>query len=112
MAIVVREGVELVNKTLGMDPAQGMRADLELTGIIADDHRCGQQIMGLDTAPQRRLGGDQHRIGAHLEFGNAELVEMGMKPVDRRNSGRDARPGGRSHEPRARVRAYRRAPRH
>ena len=67
-----------MDQTLGMDPAQGMRADFELTGIIADDHRLGQQAVGLDAAPQGRLGGDQHRIGADLEFGNAKLIEMGM----------------------------------
>src|SRR5215470_18559185 len=79
--MVVREGVELVNETLSMNPAQGVRADFELTGIIADDHRLGQQAVGLDAAPQRRLGGDQHWIGADLEFGNAKLIEMGVPGV-------------------------------
>src|SRR6516165_9704388 len=48
-----------------------MRAELELTGIIADDHRCGQC---LDPAPQRRLGGDRHRIGAHLALDRGAIV--------------------------------------
>ena len=36
LALFIREGVELVNEALGMDPAQAMRADVELPGVIAD----------------------------------------------------------------------------
>ena len=36
-AVLVGEGVELVDQPLGMDPAQGMAADIELAGIVADD---------------------------------------------------------------------------
>ena len=32
------ESIELVNQTFGMDPAQAMLTDMELAGIIADDH--------------------------------------------------------------------------
>jgi hypothetical protein len=41
-----------VNKALGMDPAQAVLADIELTGIVADDDGVGQEAMRLDTAPQ------------------------------------------------------------
>src|SRR5215831_20043003 len=36
-AVVVGEGVELVNQALGMNPAQAVMADVELTGVVADD---------------------------------------------------------------------------
>ena len=34
LALFIREGVELVNEALGMDPAQAMRADVELPGAL------------------------------------------------------------------------------
>ena len=37
-AVLIREGVEPVNQALGMNPAQAMLADLELSGVVADDH--------------------------------------------------------------------------
>ena len=42
-----------------MDPAQAVLADVELTGVIADDHGVGQEAVCLDAAPQRGLGCDQ-----------------------------------------------------
>jgi hypothetical protein len=45
--VSVGESVELVNQPHGMDPAQPMPADIELAGIVADDHRLGEQSMGL-----------------------------------------------------------------
>src|SRR5580700_554060 len=42
-AVLVGESVELVNQALGMDPAQAVLADVELTGVIADDHGVGQE---------------------------------------------------------------------
>ena len=75
-ALLVGEGVELVDQALGMDPAQGVVADIELAGVVADDHGVGQEAVRLDAAPQRPLGGDQDRIGSDLEGGDAEPVEM------------------------------------
>ena len=57
-AVQVGEGVELVHQPLGMDPAQRMPTDDELTGIVADDDGIAQEAMRLDAAPQRALGGD------------------------------------------------------
>ena len=74
----VGECVELVHQTLGMDPAQAMLTDIELAGIVADDHGVGQQAMRLDAAPQGALGGDQHGIGIDAESRDAEPVEMGV----------------------------------
>src|ERR1700688_3069614 len=59
-----------------MDPAQAMLADIELAGVVADDHGVAQEAVGLDAAPQGAFGGDQHRIGIDLEGGDAELFKM------------------------------------
>jgi hypothetical protein len=56
------EGVELMDQPLGMDPAQAVATDIELTGIVADDDGVLEQPMRLDAAPERPLGRDQHRI--------------------------------------------------
>jgi len=40
-ALLIGKGVELVNQALGMNPAQGMLTDIELTGVITDDHGVG-----------------------------------------------------------------------
>ena len=77
-AMGVGEGVELVDEALGMNPAQAVLAELELTGIVADDDRVGQQAVGLDAAPECGFSGDLHRIGGDLERGEAELFKMGL----------------------------------
>ena len=65
-----------MNQSLGMDPAQAVLADIELTGIVADNHRVGQKAMRLDAAPQRPIGGDQHRIGVDPKRRDAELFKV------------------------------------
>jgi hypothetical protein len=50
-ALGVGEGIEFVDQTFGMDPAQAMLTDVELTGVVADDHGVGEQTMRLDGAP-------------------------------------------------------------
>ncbi len=45
-----------------MNPAQAVLTDVELTGVIADDHGVGEEAVRLDAAPQRPLGGDHHGI--------------------------------------------------
>ena len=96
-AVLVGEGVELVNEALGMDPAQAVLADIELAGIVADDDGVGQKAVRLDAAPQRALGGDPDRIGIDLERRDAELLEMRAPGRSiGEDAGRDVRPGGRS----------------
>jgi hypothetical protein len=73
---LIREGVEPVNQALGMNPAQAMLADLELSGIVADDHALAREAVVLDAAPQCAFGGDQHRVRIDLEGGDAELFQM------------------------------------
>ena len=57
------ERIEFVNQTFGVDPAQAMRADIELAGVVADDHGAGEQAMRLDATPQSAFGGDQPGSG-------------------------------------------------
>jgi hypothetical protein len=75
LALVVG-GVELVNETFGMNPAQAMLADIELTSIVTDDHRAGQKAMPLDAAPEGSLGGNHGGIGIDLESQDAKPVEV------------------------------------
>lgn len=65
-ALSVGEGIEFVDKTFGMDPAQAMLADVEWTGVVTDDHGVGEQTVRLDSAPQSAFGGDLHGIGIDL----------------------------------------------
>ena len=44
---------ELVDQPLGMDPAQGVRTDAELSGIIRHDRCVAEQAMLADGAPHR-----------------------------------------------------------
>jgi hypothetical protein len=75
-ALSVGESVELVDQTLGVHPAEAMQADVELSGVIADDRCLGQETMRFDAAPQSPFGGDADRVGGNLERGNAEALEM------------------------------------
>jgi hypothetical protein len=47
----VGEGLQLVHQPLGVDPAQGVRADVELSGVVADDDRLVQEPVFRDGAP-------------------------------------------------------------
>ncbi len=96
----IGEGIELVNEALGMDPAQAVRADVELPGVVTDDDGVGQEAMRLDAAPQGALGGDHDRIGVDLESRDAESVEMrgpgdlgGEDPLGMFGQAGDHRPG-------------------
>jgi hypothetical protein len=68
-----------VNEALGMDPAQAMLPDIELPGVVADDHALAQEAVGLDAAPQGAFGGDQQWIGTAFEGRDAELFKMRVK---------------------------------
>ena len=49
-------------------PAQAtMLADIELTGVVADNYGVGEEAVRLDAAPQRRLGGDHRGVRIDLE---------------------------------------------
>ena len=75
-AVLVREGVELVNQALGMNPAQAVLANIELPSIVADDYTVAQKAVGLDAAPQRTLGDDQHGVRIDLQGRDAEFFQV------------------------------------
>ena len=83
---------------LGVDPAQGVLENVELAGIIGDDHRVGQQAAGDDRPDHGRLGDPPTMTGAE-----AEAVQVGLP---RRLVGKapalGGRAGGRS-QPRQRL---------
>lgn len=47
---------QFVQQTFGVDPAQRMGADAELSGIVGDNHRIADQTMMADGAPDAGLG--------------------------------------------------------
>ena len=71
---------------LGMDPAQGVLENVELPGIIGDDHGVGKQAAGDDGADQGGLGDPPPMTGAE-----AEAVQVGLP---RRLVGKAPRSGG------------------
>src|SRR3954470_8368653 len=44
-ALLVSESLQLVHQPLGMDPAERVIADVELAGIVTDDHRLVEEAM-------------------------------------------------------------------
>jgi len=61
--------------------AQGVPANIELAGIIADDDGLRQEAVCLDAAPEGALGGDPHRVLDEGQIrldtrGDAKLVQM------------------------------------
>jgi len=46
LAVFVCEGVEFVNEALGMDPAQRVVGNVELTGAVGDDYGALEQPLG------------------------------------------------------------------
>ena len=75
-ALMVCEGIQLVNEPLAMDPAQGMIANPELACAIGDDDHAIEQAQRRDPAPQGSLAGDPHRVGTDFKFGKPKLFKM------------------------------------
>jgi hypothetical protein len=61
--------------------ARSMLADIELTGVVPDDHGVGEEAVRLDAVPERRLGGDRHGVWIDLERRDAERFEVGVPGV-------------------------------
>ena len=59
-----------------MDPAQCVLTNRELPGIIAQHHGTAQELVRVDAAPDRALGGDLDRIGCRGQSGEAEPVKL------------------------------------
>ena len=52
--LLVGEGLQLVHQALGMDPAQRVVADVELAGVVTDDHRLVEEAMCGSPRPTAR----------------------------------------------------------
>jgi hypothetical protein len=50
-ALPIVGGNELVDETLGVNPAQSVVADTELSGAVGEDDGAGQPTLGGDRAP-------------------------------------------------------------
>lgn len=100
--LLISERLQLMDQTLGVDPAQRVLTDVELPGVVADHDRLAQEPVCAHRAPQRALGGDAHRVGRHLQTGQAELLKMaqprcliGKLPLLMRDKSLDQRSGQR-----------------
>ena len=51
-------------------------ADVELAGIVTDDHRVPQEAVRNHAPHERSFGGDLHRIGVDLQLAHAEALDM------------------------------------
>ena len=56
------ESIQLVHQPFRMDPAQGVPADGELPGIVAQHHGIVQEAMRVNAAPLSPLGGNLHGV--------------------------------------------------
>ena len=74
----IGERVELMHQPFGMHPAQRVLADVELTGIIADNHRLAQEAVFRHGTPQRAFGGDADGIRRNLQLVDPETPQMGL----------------------------------
>ena len=75
---------------LGVDPAQGVLENVELAGLIGDDHGVGEQAAGDDRADHGRLGDPPTLTGAEVEAVQVGLPRrlVGKAPEVRRRAER------------------------
>lgn len=53
-------------------------SDVKLAGVIAQHDGVAEELVRLNAAPQRPLGGDLNGVGCHVQPGQAEPVEVGQ----------------------------------
>ena len=58
----LREGVPFVPQPLGMDPAQRVPAERELTGVVTQHHGRAPKAVCIDAAPLSPRGGDLRMV--------------------------------------------------
>ena len=75
-AMLVVERIQLMHQPFRVNPAQRMPADVELPGVVAQNHGIAQKFVRLNAAPQRRFGGDPGRVRRDLQRVEAQPVEM------------------------------------
>src|ERR1019366_4376607 len=61
-AMLVVERIQFMPQPFRVDPTQRVPADVELPGIITQNHGIAQEFVRLNAAPQRTLGGDPDRL--------------------------------------------------
>jgi hypothetical protein len=107
-------GLQLVPRTLGMDPTQAVLPDVQRPGAVADDDCPVQEAMVGDGAPRRALEGEAHWVAGHPWIGDAELPKVALpgglvgkppqcmpgRPPDDRPRQRMLAPSGASQRPR------------
>ena len=69
--LLVSDADDLAQMALGVEPAQGMLEDVELAGLIGDDHRVGEQAARDDRADHGRLRGQP-------ALTQVQAVQMGL----------------------------------
>ena len=56
--MLVGERIQFMHQPLRVNPTQRMAADVELPGIITQNHGIAQEFVCLNATPQRPLAGD------------------------------------------------------
>ena len=81
--LLVGDADDPAEMALGVDPAQGVLENVELAGLIGDDHRVGEQAAGDDRADHGRLGDPPALTGAEVEAVQVGLPRrlVGKAPV-------------------------------
>ena len=51
-------------------------ADVELAGVVTDDHRIPQEAVRNHATHERPFGGDLNRIGVDLQLAHAEPLDV------------------------------------
>jgi len=73
--MLIVERVQFMHQPFRVNPAQRVPADVELPGVVAQNHGVAQEFVRLNAAPQRRFGGDPHWVRRDLQRGEAEPLE-------------------------------------
>ena len=74
--VVLGKDRELVDQSLGVNPAQTVMSDIELVGIVAGDDSVAQEAMRLDRTSQGSFSGNFYRIGRDSEPRDAKALQM------------------------------------
>ena len=68
--------VSSLDLPLRMDPAQGVPANGELSGIIAEHHGITPEVVGVDAAPDGAFRGDLYGVGCRGQCAKAAPVAV------------------------------------
>jgi len=74
--MLVVERIQFMHQPFRVRPTQRVPTDVELPGIVTQNHGVAQEFMRLNATPQRALGGDPDRVRADLQCVEAQPIEM------------------------------------